>query len=89
MILISYDLRVPGRYEELYQIIKTADSWTHIMESFWLVRTTEPVRTWYERLRSVMGPDDSLFVAEINESTRCLPDLQWYGNNNLSLDLVA
>jgi hypothetical protein len=72
MILsISYDLNKPGKnYDELYEIIKSALSWAHPMESLWFIKSGESVVTWSDKLRAVMDQNDSLFVVDITGQPR-------------------
>jgi len=72
MILsISYDLRKPGRnYDALYDVIKSASSWSHAMDSLWFISTSESVETWSNRLRQVIDQNDWLFVVDISGQSR-------------------
>ena len=72
MILsISYDLRKPGRnYDDLYEIIKSAPSWAHAMDSLWFISTGESAETWSNRLRQGMDQNDWLFVVDITGQSR-------------------
>ncbi len=73
VFLISYDLRKVGQnYTSLYDSIKSLSSnWQHPMESFWGVRVSDDVDAThiYERLRTSIDENDSLFIVEINKTT--------------------
>jgi hypothetical protein len=65
---ISYDLQDPGQdYENLYDEIKNLGSWTHILESTWLVdceiSSAGDVR---DELMDEIDNNDKLFVAKIS-----------------------
>jgi hypothetical protein len=68
---ISYDLREPGRnYEDLYDVIKSANGWAHPMDSLWFIKTSESVDSWCKKLRSVMDQNDELFIVDITGQNR-------------------
>jgi hypothetical protein len=80
ILLISYDLKVPGRdYEGLYETIKTAGAWWHYLESTWLVKTDEDVDTWNEKLLKNMDDNDRLFIVDITnqKNNGWLPQKAW------------
>lgn len=69
--LISYDLNKKGQnYDALYEQIKTASDYCHMMESVWLISTSYNVEYWSDKLRKVMDNNDLLFVVDITEQKR-------------------
>lgn len=69
--LISYDLNEPNKdYKALYEEIKTAPGWAHIMESVWLISTSKTIEHWSDKLREVMDDNDQVFVVDITGQAR-------------------
>ena len=65
-MLISYDLRSPGRnYDDLYDVIKSFPDWAHITESTWCVKTHLDCVELRDKLCSVLDRNDRMFVAEL------------------------
>lgn len=67
---VSYDLNKPGQeYDELHEAIKSLGSWTHILESTWLIDTDEDsagdVR---DNLKLHVDSGDKLFVTKVGGS---------------------
>jgi hypothetical protein len=80
ILLISYDLKVPGRdYSKLYDTIKAAPSWCHYLESTWFISTTETVATWADKIRGVVDENDRFIVVDITGRSRngWLPRNAW------------
>ena len=51
ILLVTYDLNKPNQdYETLYEILKSAPSWWHHLDSTWLIRTEETPNQWYQKL---------------------------------------
>ena len=72
LLLVSYDLKVPGRdYTKLYETLKSANSWWHYLESTWILYTTQTsVNDWNDKIRTAMDTNDSLFVVDITGKNR-------------------
>ena len=63
---VSYDLHQPGRdYTDLIAEIKTLGAWCHVLESYWLVDTSETLETIFTKLRAKMDNNDSLFIVRV------------------------
>ena len=67
-VLIAYDLSDPGqKYEALHEKIKAYGTWSHILESTWIVSklgiTAEGV---FEDLKSDLDSNDRMFCVEID-----------------------
>ena len=80
ILLVSYDLKVPGRdYAKLYETLKAAPGWWHYLESTWLLSTTDSVTTWTERIRAVMDENDIFIIVDITGRTNngWLPKKAW------------
>lgn len=71
ILLVTYDLKKPGAdYNGLYEVLKTAPSWYHIMESCWLLYTTETPSQWFEKVRSKIDQNDNIFIVDISNKSR-------------------
>ena len=80
ILLVSYDLEVPGRdYVKLYEVLKSADGWWHHLKSTWIISTTDSVNTWTEKIRAVMDENDRFIIVDITEKTNngWLPKNAW------------
>ena len=65
--LISYDLVAPGRdYTRLFEAIKGYGTWCHVLESTWLVSTTQSAAQIRDHLRQFIDSNDRLFVARLS-----------------------
>ena len=64
--IISYDLCAPGRnYDELYKAIKAYDTWAHIAESTWFIKTESSCGDVRDKLLSHLDKNDRIFVGEL------------------------
>jgi CRISPR/Cas system-associated endoribonuclease Cas2 len=61
--IVSYDLKKPGQnYEQLYEAIKSYDTWAHINESVWAVVTTNTAVQVRDNLSQYIDNNDRIFV---------------------------
>ena len=68
-LLITYDLRKPDRnYSSLYEAIKQASIWAHLVESVWLIRTGQDVAYWRDKLKQHLDSNDGLVVVSVAHS---------------------
>ncbi len=80
ILLVTYDLKKPGKdYTALYNLLKTAPSWWHYLESTWLVSTNDSANAWADRIRTVIDQNDRFLVVEITHQSRqgWLPTDAW------------
>lgn len=80
ILMISYDLKAPGRnYEPLYEVLKTAPVWWHYLESTWILKTSEDVSVWTEKIRAVIDTNDNFIIINITNAPRngWLPKKAW------------
>lgn len=69
LVLVSYDLKQPGRdYSAVYDLLKTVPA-IRILESLWVLRTSQSVQTWSDRIKSVVDDNDRFFVVDITNDT--------------------
>lgn len=64
--LISYDLIANKDYAELYEAIKSYSSFAHILESVWIIKSTDSAVNIRDNLKSYIDSDDKLFVAKLD-----------------------
>lgn len=76
---VSYDLNKKGKdYQGLYNELKSKQEWYHLLDSTWLLCTSESAAQLWERLRSHIDNDDYIFIAEItNNYEGWLPNSAW------------
>ena len=70
---ISYDLRKQRDYESLYECIKSYGTYSHALESTWLIATNQTAAQVRDNLAEVMDSDDGLLV------TRLQGESAWIG----------
>lgn len=62
--IITYDLRKQRNYEVLYEAIKSYETWAHVLESTWVVKTTKSAVQIRDHLANHIDSDDGLFVVK-------------------------
>ena len=63
---VSYDLNNQGKnYDGLYDALKKTD-YNHILDSTWLISTSETAQQISDRLRTQLDNDDHIFVSKVN-----------------------
>lgn len=81
LVLISYDLKHPGRdYTSLYETIKqVGNAWCHYLESVWIVETQIDINSCYSMIRPTINDNDLLFIVEITgmKNQGWLPSKAW------------
>lgn len=60
--IINYDLRNQRNYDSLYEAIKSYNTWAHILESCWVVVTTQSAEELRNYLQNHLDSDDGIFV---------------------------
>lgn len=80
IFLITYKQKVPGKdYSSFFNAIKTADSWSHYLDSAWMIKTDETIDSWNEKLYKELVAGDYLFIVEVDPNKRngYLPKDAW------------
>ena len=68
VILISYDLKAPGRdYNPLYEAIKTY-TWCQVLESAWAIDTSKSPANVRDHLKKVVDDNDEVFVVRMRQN---------------------
>ncbi len=70
---INYDLRKQRDYESLYERIRSYSTYSHALESTWLIVTDQTAAQIRDYLYEVMDSDDGLLV------TRLQGEAAWIG----------
>lgn len=66
-LLVSYDLKAPGRdYDELYKLLKSTGTYSHPLESVWLVVTPLTTVQYRDALAKVVDANDRLLVIDVS-----------------------
>lgn len=64
---VSYDLKKPRQdYDALIAEIKRSPGYYHIMQSTWLISTSETAHELFRRLGGRMDNDDRILISEIS-----------------------
>ena len=79
ILIITYDLHPAHDYTQFYEALKTqGTSWWHYLSSTWLISTTKRPDEVLDALRSYLGPNDRLLIAEMgNGYNGWLPKDAW------------
>ena len=64
--IISYDLISDKDYSKLYEAIRNYGYFAHVLESVWIVNSSDSSTTIRDTLSSYMDSDDKLFVAQLS-----------------------
>ena len=77
--LVAYDVHPPhgDHQDQLNDAIKTLGSWWHHLETVWIVRTKYTPNEILEILKSAVGSDDQLLIADLTGGTAT-----WSGIND-------
>lgn len=74
-LLISYDLRAPGRnYDELYEYLRGDVNWWHHLTSSWILVTQKSTETVRDEILSLLDSNDKVHVVDITGA-----EASWYG----------
>lgn len=69
ILLITYDLKGQKDYSGFYEVLKSASTWWHYLDSTWLVKTEDTPTMWLNKLKPhIHEVSDSLFIVEINNN---------------------
>lgn len=77
--VISYDLNRPGQdYTELYKAIKSYGTYSHRLDSTWLIETSTPLNTISKHLLKNIDKNDNLLIIEVkNNYAGWMPVVFW------------
>ena len=66
VLLVSYDLRVPGDYEDLFKAIKSlSNGWWHCLQSVWMIKSDSTCATIRDHLQQHLRAGDKLLVVQV------------------------
>ncbi|TOK65526.1 hypothetical protein CGI14_21165 [Vibrio parahaemolyticus] len=75
---VSYDLNQPGqKYSKVHEILKSFSKWYHIMDSTWLISTTNNAIQIRDKLSPHLDNTDKLIVSRVDEYSGWLTDDEW------------
>jgi len=67
-LLVSYDLKAPGKdYAKLWEFLKSY-AWAKPLESVWLIRTTSTPAQVRDAARNHIDQNDRIFVVDMTNS---------------------
>lgn len=70
ILLVSYDLKAPGRdYSSLSGLLASVPH-KRPLESVWLLRTGLPLSDWSQKIRTVIDANDRFVVIDVTGSSR-------------------
>ena len=85
-ILISYDLRTPGKdYVNLWEHLRSYGSWAKPLESVWLVRTAYNAEQVRDSALYHVDQNDKIFVVDVTSRDSAWKNLatevvEWIGS---------
>lgn len=62
---ISYDLNKTKDYEAVHDKIRAYGTYAKVLESFWVVKSSQTAEQIRDNVGSVIDSDDELFVAKL------------------------
>jgi len=80
ILLVSYDLKGPTKaYGDLFDVLKSQETWWHYLSSTWLVATEEEsAHDLFRNLKPFLQAGDRLLVIEVTEEySGWLPKKAW------------
>lgn len=79
VFLISYDLNRPGqKYDELFEAIKSYGTWSHRLDSTWLIETSKSLNTVSEHLLRHIDNNDNILIIEVKDNyAGWMPKVFW------------
>ena len=80
ILLITYNLKSPGKdYSQFYELIKSASSWFHYIDSTFIIQTNKSAKEWGDDLHEKMEYGDRILVVDITKKDRWgwLPKEAW------------
>jgi hypothetical protein len=78
ILIVTYDLRSPKDYHDLYEVVKLQGKWWHYMASTWLLSTTKEPQQVVDAMLPYMDATDLLFVCELTPKFQGrLPQQAW------------
>lgn len=65
--LISYDLMAPAKdYPKLISAIKDYGTYAKVLESCWVIKSSDTAKTITDNLKNYIDANDKLFVAKLD-----------------------
>jgi len=78
ILLVTYDLKRPrASYGELFDELKSRDSWWHYLSSTWLIATRETPRELSSALKPHIFEGDRILVVRFSDHSGLLPRKAW------------
>jgi hypothetical protein len=67
LYLVSYDLNKPiQNYTLLFEELKKTRAWWHHLDSTWIIKTTETIENFTDRIKAKIDSNDTLLVVDIS-----------------------
>lgn len=83
--IVSYDLTAPNRdYSSLIDAIKSYGTYAKVLESCWIIKSSDKSSTIRDNLSNHIDSDDRLFVAKLTGEAawkNVLCTSEWLKNN--------
>jgi len=79
ILVVTYDLKQSaGSYADLFEVLKSKDSWWHYLSSTWLVATDEPPKELNQQLIPHIFKGDRLLITRLEpDRAGWLPTKSW------------
>jgi hypothetical protein len=75
---VSYDLNKGKDYPGLHAELEKTFEWYHLLDSTWLLHTTESAEQIWNRLKTHVDNDDNILIAQITSNNYgWLPKYAW------------
>jgi hypothetical protein len=76
---VSYDLNKSGKdYKGLHEVLKSSFDYLHLLDSTWLLYTSESSAQIYNRIKAHIDSDDYILISQVtNNMQGWLPQNDW------------
>jgi hypothetical protein len=65
---VNYTLHKDKDYERLYKLLHSTGTYCRVLESFWIIKTSESLDVWHQRIKSVTDSDDYFMLHDMTEA---------------------
>jgi hypothetical protein len=66
ILVVTYELKQPATsYAQLFDVLKSKDSWAHYMPSTWFVATNESPKELYDQLANLIFQEDNILIMQL------------------------
>ena len=65
---VNYTLHKEKDYDRLYKLLRSTGTYSRVLESYWIIQTSESLDVWHQRVKSVTDSDDYFMLHDMTEA---------------------